>query len=148
MPSTRSPSADETRPHPDFIWPPRHRLFVVFDTFEDAAGAAQRLRLSGRFTGPDDIWLLEGEEGLRTLDPTGSVHGARGRMVRFVEMTMAPNDLEYLRLLGQEVRHGHVVLAVRVPDGRSADETGRALLADGGHSMGYGAHLDFVPVAS
>lgn len=153
-PVTESSSAAEplTGPstssrHEEFTWPPGHRLFAVFDSKSAAADAVDRLRSSGASAKEDEVWVFEGPEGLRELDATGSRHGARGRIVRFLEMAMAPNDLDYLQLLTEELEEGHVVLAIRVEGGPGrADEIARLLRERGGRSMRYATHWDFVPL--
>ena len=91
--------------------------------------------------------MLAGAEGIATIDASGAVHGAWGRVVRMAEEVLAEHDVEYLEVLEEELRAGHVVVVVRVADETEADEVARDLRDRSGHTFAYGAHWDFVPVA-
>lgn len=131
-------------PH-DFLLPPRHRLFAVFDEPRDAASAVSVLRGEG-YTADDDVWVLAGDEGRRVLDPEGDAHGLWGRTVRLAERVLAHPDTDYLESLNEELARGGVVLVIAVADEPEADHVARALQALAGHAFAYGAHWDFVPV--
>ena len=142
------PTATEAAPaRHDFVLPPRHRLFAVFDGNVEAASAVAALRSAGH-AGEDDVRVLAGAEGIATIDASGAVHGAWGRVVRMAEEVLAEHDVEYLEVLEEELRAGHVVVVVRVADETEADEVARDLRDRSGHTFAYGAHWDFVPVVS
>ena len=145
MSSTATLHPVEPAERHDFLMPPRHRLFAAFDDRRAAETAVARLRFEG-YVEEDDIWVLSGDDGLRVLDPAGTWHGWRGRLVRLFERVMTNPDTEYLQVLGEEVRSGHVVLALLVQNERTADQVARVLRSQSGHSFAYGAHWDFVPV--
>lgn len=131
--------------HGDFVLPPRHRLFAIFDDRAAAQRVIAMLQMQG-FTGDDDIWLLSGEDALARVDANGERHGLWGRTARALEHLLAHSDTEYLEGLEAEVRRGRLVLAVLVSDEKQADEVARAMRAQGGRSFAYGAHWNFVPV--
>lgn len=145
MPDPAATVSETTPAHHDFVLPPRHRLFAVFDDRAAAEAAAAALRSAGH-AGEDDVWVLSGEEGIATVDASGAVHGAWGRVVRLAEELLAEHDVDYLEVLEEELRAGHVVVVVRVGDEVEADILARDLRARAGHTFAYGAHWDFVPV--
>jgi hypothetical protein len=113
--------------------------------FDDpAAGhrAAQVLAEKG-WNDEGDLWVFEGDQGVRHLDARG--HSAAIRLLRFAERAITA-DVDYLRLFDDALRHGALVLAVRVPSEDAADHLAGELRELGGHSFAYGAHFDFVPV--
>jgi hypothetical protein len=138
-------SLNEPTEFHEFVGAHGHHLFGVFDDADAGEEAVEALRFDG-FT-DEDIWVLCGEEGSRRLDVTGKWHGLWGRVLRSLQFTMS-SDFRYLRTLDEELRRGHVVVAVRVHDQRAADEVARLLRMHAGHSIAYCSHWDFVPVAA
>jgi hypothetical protein len=129
-----------------FVGAPHHRLFAIFDDDVDAEEAVEALRFEG-FADGRDLWVFCGEEGARRLDVTGESHGVWARGIRIVQKVMS-NDFGYLQTLDEALRNGSTVVAVWVPNEKTADEVGRLLRSFAGHSIAYGTHLDFVPVAA
>lgn len=124
-----------------FLFPPHHRLFAVFD--DPVAGARVTEELRARGDG-DDVWTFFGEKGIRSLDAHVLHHGVPVGVVRFVQRLLT-SDCEYCDGLGAALRAGAMVIAVRVGQER-VDEVSQQLRQQGGHSLAYGQHLDFVPV--
>jgi len=123
-----------------------HHLFAVFDDTDAAEEAVEALRFEA-LADEGDVWVFVGEEGSRRLDVTGRSHGLRGRVLRLLQVAMS-SDFRYLRSLDEELHDGHVVVAVRVRDGRAADEVSWLLRMQAGHSIAYCTHWDFQPVAA
>jgi hypothetical protein len=132
--------------HADFLLPPRHRLFAVFDDPGVARDTVGWLRAEG-FQGEDDIWVFSSEEGFSIMSPGQGAHRWRTRAVHLVQRAMS-SDFNYLELLDETLRQGGMVIAVKVRDQASADRLAKLLRAHAGHSFAYGAHWDFVPVAA
>ena len=130
---------------PDFVMPPAHRLFSVFDTADAARYAIATVRGEGLID-DETPWLLCGEDGIRQLDIHGAAHGLHGRVARAIQLAMS-NDVDYLTLLVRQLRAGHTVVAVQIPDIDAADLTAQRLRDLSGHTMAIGAHLDFIPVS-
>lgn len=123
---------------------PAHRVFAVFDDPQAGMAAVSDLRSTLAMTAEDDVWVFFGDEGSRRLDVEGSGHGLRGAVIRTVQKVMS-NDLDYLKVLDDAVRAGHLVVAVRV-EGDAIDRAAAVLRAHSGRSMARVSHLDFVPV--
>jgi hypothetical protein len=116
----------------------------MFDDPAEGRLAAQEIVARG-FVTAYDVWSYAGEEGARSIEPALSGHGVLGVMVRAFQRTMT-SDAEYAEGLAQAIRAGAMVLAV----GTNEDEAERmapALAKHGGHSMAYGKHWNFVPLA-
>lgn len=127
-----------------FVLPPSHRLFVVFDDPEQGLSALHEAGVSG-LTDPDDAWIFSGEEGVTSVDPGLSRHGVAVGIVRVIQRLMT-SDCEYCEGLARALRTGAVVLALKV-DQDAVDDASEVLHRQGGHSMAYGAHWNFVPLA-
>ena len=126
-----------------FIFPPSHRLFVVFDDSERSVGALHEASASG-LTESDDAWIFSGEEGLAAVDPGLKRHGVTVGIVRVFQRLMT-SDCEYCEGLSRALRAGAIVMALKV-DEAAVDEVSDILRRHGGHSMAYGAHWNFVPL--
>lgn len=124
-----------------FLFPPRHRLFTVFD--DAAAGLATAAELRDE-RGTDDVWTFVGDKGLECIDPRDSHHHLRVAVVRLAQRLLT-GDCEYCDGLSSAMRAGAVVLAVRVDEDQAEDLADR--LADkGGRDFAYGEHWNFVPL--
>ena len=145
MTSSELDDQDSFAGGPDFVLPPAHRLFSVFDTADSAKGAIATVRSEGLID-DERPWLLCGDDGIRQLDVHGAAHGLHGRVARAIQLAMS-NDVAYLTLLVRELQTGHTVIAVRVPDVDAADQAAHRLRELSGHTMAIGAHLDFIPVS-
>ena len=145
MASSELDNHDPFTDSPDFVVPPAHRLFSVFDTADDAKPAIATVRGEGLID-DEKPWLLCGEDGIRQLDLHGAAHGLHGQVARAIQLAMS-NDVAYLTLLVREPRAGHTVIAIRIPDIDSPVQAAQRLRELSGHTMAIGAHLDFIPVA-
>jgi hypothetical protein len=127
-----------------FVGAPHHRLFAIFDDPVAAEEAVEALHFEG-FADERDLWVFCGEEGARRLDVSGQSHGIWTRGFRTLQKVMS-SDFGYLRTLDEALRGGGTVVAVWASDLKVAEEVARLLQLHAGHSIAYGAHLDFVPV--
>lgn len=125
------------------IFPPSHRLFVVFDDSENCLAALHEVSAAG-LTESDDAWIFSGEEGITFFDCGLGRHGVAVGIVR-VFQRMATSDCEYCDGLTRALRAGAVVMALKV-DEAVIDDVSEVLRRNGGHSMAYGAHWNFVPL--
>lgn len=126
-----------------FMGRPRHRLFMVFDG-EVAPDDAWAWLRDEEGVDPD-VWVLRGEEGLRSLDASGRLEGLRGRIVRVVEHALS-SDVTYLRLLQAALEAGATVVAVPVAGADAADRLARRAEAHGARDPAYFAEWEFWPV--
>jgi hypothetical protein len=125
-----------------FVLPPHHRLFAVVDDPVVGNELAAELR-AGKTA--DDVWTFVGDAGAKSLDPRVGAHGVPVAVVRVVQRLLT-NDCEYCDGLSASLRHGAMVLAVRVEGGEVEGLSG-LLRARGAHSFAYGDHWNFVPLS-
>lgn len=125
-----------------FIGAPPHRLFAIVDDPAAGLDAVNRLRLEGGLSAEGDIWVLFGEEGIRRLDLSGSLHGLQAEFIRMVQR-MASSDVDYLKRLESALRDSHMVLAILV-DRHNIDRVASILRSCSAHSLSRVAHWDFV----
>jgi hypothetical protein len=125
--------------------PASHWLFGVFPGQAEALRAAAQVA-TARVVSSQDIWLFHGEEGERRLDPD-QVKGTAARLWLRPLVWIFSLNVEYLRVLAEEVRRGSAVVAIAVKDQRSADEVATVLAKMGGSGFAYTTHWNFVPVA-
>lgn len=125
-----------------FVLPPHHRLFAVVDDPVVGNELAAELR-AGETT--SDVWTFFGDAGVKSLDPRVGAHGVPVAIVRVVQRILT-NDCEYCDGLSAALRHGAMVLAVRVEEGEVEGLSAR-LRARGAHSFAYGDHWNFVPLS-
>lgn len=124
-----------------FVLPPHHRLFAVFDDPVVGSDVAAGLRAEGA---TEDVWTFFGDQGIRSLDPHSGRHGVPVAIVRVVQRILT-NDCEYCDGLANALRHGAMVLAVRVEEDR-VEEVSERLMQQGGHTFAFGEHWNFVPL--
>lgn len=124
-----------------FLLPPHHRLFAILDDPVVGSRVAAELR-SGRVA--EDVWTFFGEKGIESLDPSARHHGIPVAIVRVLQHLMT-EDCEYCDGLAMALRHGHMVLAVRV-DAEEVHDVSERLRQSGAHSFAYGEHWNFVPL--
>jgi hypothetical protein len=135
----------EETPRPSqFMGRPRHRLFAVFDDPAVGRDVAEKLR-GGPNDLDDHVWIFYGEEGSRRIDVTGNLEGIRGKIIRTVERAFS-SDIEYLNILDEALRSGHLVIAVAMADADAVRIMADHLRADGGHSFAYFSNWEFQPV--
>lgn len=125
-----------------FLLPPHHRLFAVVDDPAVGTEVAQELRTGGT---TDDVWTFFGEEGIRSLEPGILHHGLPVAVVRTVQRLLT-SDCEYCDGLCEALERGAMVLAVRVGK-EDVDSMSERLRRAGAHSLAYGEHWNFLPVA-
>jgi|GEM_PF-3263203 hypothetical protein len=125
--------------------PASHWLFALFPGQPEALRAAASV-ITARVVSNQDIWLFHGEEGARRLDPN-QVQGAGARLWLRPLVWVFSVNVEYLKVLTEEVRSGSTVAAIAVKDQRSADEVAAALAQLGGSGFAYTTHWNYVPVA-
>jgi hypothetical protein len=125
---------------------PHHRLFAIFDEPFLAEEAVEALRFES-YVDHEQVWVFVGAEGIERLDRMGQTHRLWARGLRVLRRVMS-SDLTYLRNLRAALQEGKVVVAVRVPNEKTADDVGRLLHSLSGHSFAYFTHWDFVPVAA
>lgn len=124
-----------------FVLPPHHRLFVVFDDPVVGNEVVAALRVD---RGIEDVWTFFGERGMKSLDPSVLHHGVPVAVVRVFQRLLT-NDCEYCEGLELALRHGRMVLAVRVAEEEVSDLS-EWLRQRGGHTFAYGEHWNFVPL--
>jgi hypothetical protein len=110
-----------------------NRLAGVFDDPTQAADAARRLVAAGI---PDeDIDLLRGEEGVRTIDSSGS-RSLGQRAVRVSQYLSADSSADFV-IYDAALREGRAVVAARIRD-RSLKPAAIAAMRDaGGHFISF-----------
>lgn len=126
-----------------FVLPPQHRLFAVFD--DPKVGNEVVAELRGE-EADEDVWTFFGEKGIQSLGPHAGHHGVPVAIVRVMQRLIT-NDCEYCDGLSAALRHGAMVLAVRVGEDR-VDALSERLQQRGAHSLAYGEHWNFVPLKS
>ncbi|MGH9092770.1 MAG: hypothetical protein ACRDZR_15545 [Acidimicrobiales bacterium] len=92
----------------------------------------------------DDVWTFYGDKGIRSLDAHVRHHGVPVAIVR-VAQRLLTNDCEYCDGLSAALGRGAMALAARVP-GDGVEELSERLRRQGGHTLAYGEHWNFVPV--
>jgi len=129
-----------------FVGAHGHHVFAVFDDPRDGEEAVEALRFDG-LADDEGIGVLCGAEGAERLDLTGRPHGLRATLLRMLQFAMG-SDVTYLRTLDVALHHGQMVLGVRVKDASAAREVGWLLRMQGGRSIAYNSHWDFIPIAA
>lgn len=132
------------RPGTYFVLPPRHRMFVVFDSPDQATKAMRRLAKLHMIS-EDDVWRFFGDEGMRRLDPSARHHGLGVEVVRVFQRAMTA-DCEYCEGLRDALRAGAMVVAIKIEE-EEIDDAMDVVRAYGGHDVAYGAHWNFVPIS-
>ena len=70
-------------PGPDLLPEPKHRLVARLPDPDKAASALADLASAG--FPADEVFVIQGDEGIRRIDPAGVDHGLKGRVVRAAE---------------------------------------------------------------
>ena len=141
MPDATSPALGIVK-GPEFVLPPPHRLFAVFDEPAQAMEAIRLLAAEGIVN--NDVWVYAGEQGAQAIEPAISKRGPGIALVRLAQRLLT-NDCEYCELLSKSLLTHAMVVAVEVE--RPAVDAAQSVLSQqGGHSIAYGEHWDFVSV--
>ena len=121
---------------PEFIPYPTNRVVGTLADATSARAAVDGL-LSAGFN-RDDIDILQGEEGVRRLDHTGSEHGFLAQVQRTLLRTAAPVE-EYKHLLHhlEDVRAGRFVIMVLAKERHKRDVAADILNAHGAGFIGF-----------
>jgi hypothetical protein len=112
---------------------PSRTVFAVFPDHHSAQNAADRLRRSG--VSAESIRILNGEEGLEDLDPTGERHGLRGRMMRAVQQL--GEVVTFLEGYADQIRAGKTAMAVAFRENDDRQSIASLLIDSGGTQMSY-----------
>jgi hypothetical protein len=127
-----------------FVLPPNHRLFAIFDRPADGREAIHELSKKG-MADESDVWIFYGEKGVQSVDPGVTHHGVPVAVVRIFQRIWT-NDCEYCDGLSHALQGGAMVLAVKAAKD-AVPALSQVLQEHGGHSLAYGEHLNFVPLA-
>lgn len=127
-------------PPEDMMHEPHHRVVAGMPGLDEAAAAIGDLVARG--VAKDEIYVLCGEEGLRRLDPTGTHHGLKGRIIR--AGGLLPTD-EVLEEYAEHLERGGVLVSVPARDDEERNRSQDALRAHGASAMryyGFWTHTD------
>ena len=101
-------------PGPDLLRMPSHRVIGVLPGPDEATASVAELSDAG--FAREEIHAICGEEGIRRLDPSGSHHGLRGRLVRAADYVTSDDTLSDY---ADDLTAGAVIVSVPAAD----DET-------------------------
>ena len=113
---------------------PRGKMYGVFADLEGVRALTTRLVELGLES--EKVEVLEGEDGITSLDPDGRHHGLIARLVRYLQSITDERDLveRYVRALLQ----GRYVVAVSLPNRREVfDDACRAFRDAGATQINY-----------
>jgi len=117
-----------------FLRYPMRKVIGVVDTPHDLDSALSALVAAG--FGPETIQVLSGEEGIRAIDPAGVYHGLLGRLTRIIQAI--GSEHEHMHRYEEELRAGHYLVVISVPDDEAARKRAAAILGKhGGHFVDY-----------
>jgi hypothetical protein len=125
--------------------PPRHRLFAVFDHPHEGRRCLQRVSEEFSFK-EDDIWVFQGEAGMRCINPQLRKISLWSRAVMTLQRGYT-NDREYEESLCAALFDGAMVLAIKISD-RRAPQLARWLRSQGARLFGYSTHWNYIPVGA
>jgi hypothetical protein len=121
----------DNTPGDDLLRTPRNRIVGWLAGPDEAETAITDLKAAG--FDPDEISVISGDEGVRRLDPDGSDHGLRGRVIRVVQgVTSIGDDLFGV---AEHVAAGGVIVSVPFRDDDAAATAARVLRARGVERM-------------
>jgi hypothetical protein len=116
-----------------FLRYPARKVIGVVDTPAELERVLEALSEAGFER--DEITVFSGDEGIRTIDPKGVHHGLIGRLTRIVQVI--GNEREHMERYEEELRAGHFLVIVPVPDERTKERAREAFRAAGGHFVDY-----------
>jgi hypothetical protein len=118
----------------NFLTYPTNRVVAIVDTPDELRSAIAQLNQTG--FEEDKIDVLCGQKGADRLDVTGEHHGFLARLYRFIEK-FGDMESENLREYEHELRGGHFLLAVEVPDDERRAQVVQILESHGGHRINF-----------
>ena len=118
----------------NFLRYPTNKVVATVNTPEQLQSAIQELNQTG--FGEDKIDVLCGQKGADRLDVTGERHGFLARLYRFIEK-FGDMESENLHDYEQELRGGHFLLAVDVPNEEKRVHVVQILESHGGHRINF-----------
>ncbi|PYE56435.1 hypothetical protein [Deinococcus yavapaiensis] len=111
----------------------RPKLYGVFEDLESVLLLSERLLALG--LGDEQVQVLEGEEGVRSLDVDGRHHGLVARLVRALQgMT---DERMHVEAYVRHLLRGRYVVAVTFPRGIDHRVVCEAFKAAGGTCVNY-----------
>ena len=118
----------------NFLTYPTNRVVAIVDTPDELRSAIAQLNQTG--FEEDKIDVLCGQKGADRLYVTGEHHGFLARLYRFIEK-FGDMESENLREYEHELRGGHFLLAVEVPDDERRAQVVQILESHGGHRINF-----------
>jgi FixJ family two-component response regulator len=123
-----------------FISYPTNRIVAVVDDDTSASAATDNL-IQALGLGPDEVTVLCGPEGARTIDPSGEHHGLIARIIRLVQFTTMDGD--HAQRYADEAAAGHCVVLVHLADDNQIQAAREILNQHGGHFINWYARFHF-----
>lgn len=124
-----------------FLRYPTRKIVGVVDNSHDLDAVLSALAAAG--FAAEAIQVFSGEEGICRIDPDGSYHGLVGRLTRIIQAIGAEH--EHMRRYEEELRAGHYLVVISVPDDEVERQRAAAILSKhGGHFVDYYAPLAIV----
>ena len=129
----------------NFLTYPTNKVLAIVNTPEQLKSAVGELNQTGFGEGKIDV--LCGQKGADRLDVTGEHHGFLARLYRFIEK-FGDMETENLRDYEHELRGGHFLLAVEVPDEERRAQVAQILESHGGHRINFYGRWEVQGLAS
>jgi hypothetical protein len=124
-----------------FLRYPTRKVIGVLDTPHNLDAVLSALVAAG--FGPESIQVLSGEEGIRAIDPAGGYHGLLSRLTRIIQAI--GQEHEHMHRYEEELRPGHYLVVISVPDDEARRQRAAAILSEhGGHFVNYYGPLAIV----
>lgn len=118
----------------NFLLYPTNKVLAIVNTPAQLQSAIRELNQIG--FGEDKLDVLCGQKGADRLDVTGEHHGLLARLYQFIEK-FGDMESENLRDYEQELRGGHFLLAVNVPDEEKRTHVVQIIESHGGHRINF-----------
>lgn len=140
--TARTTTPDATEQQLDrFLRYPARKVVGVVNASADLEAALGALAAAG--VAADAIQVFAGDEGIRAVDPDGRHHGLLGRLTRALQAI--GEEYEHMRRYEEELRAGHYLVVVSVPEEKAARERVAGILRQhGGHFVDYYGPLAIV----
>lgn len=128
-----TPSSTRRKSAAHFGFLSRPKLYGVFEDLESVLLLSERLLALG--LGDEQVQILEGDEGVRSLDVDGRHHGLVTRFVRALQgMT---DERMHVETYVRHLLRGRLVVAVTFPRGMDHRAVCDAFKASGGSCINY-----------